>query len=48
MTPREKIAQMLSPLPDVALRSRTTVKFFLILGIFILANTLACVIRLET
>jgi len=29
MTPRERIARLLSPLLDVALRSRTTVKFFL-------------------
>jgi hypothetical protein len=46
MTPRERIARWLSPLPDVALRSRTTVKFFLTFGIFILANNLASVIRL--
>ena len=42
MNPREKIARLLSPLLDVALRSRTTVKFFLTLGIFISANHLAC------
>ncbi len=44
---REKIARLLSPLLDVLLRSRTTVKFFLTLGIFILANYLAYLIRFE-
>ena len=47
MNPREKIARLLSPLLDVALRSRTTVKFFLTLGIFISANYLAYLIRFE-
>ena len=48
MTHRERIARWLSPLLDVALRSRTTVKFFLTLRIFILANNLAYMIRLGT
>jgi len=47
MTPREKIARWLSPLLDLAIRSRTTVKFFLTLGIFIAANYLAYLIRFE-
>ena len=47
MNLREKIARLLSPLLDVALRSRTTVKFFLTLGIFISANHLAYLIRFE-
>lgn len=46
MNPRETIARRLSPLPDVALRCRTKVKFFLTPGIFLLANNLASVIRL--
>ena len=47
MNLREKIARWLSPLLDVALRSRTTVKFFLTLGIFISANYLAWLVRFE-
>jgi len=47
MNPREKIARWLSPILEVALRSRTTVKFFLTLGIFLLANHLAWLIRFE-
>ena len=47
MNLRERIARWLSPLLDVALRSRTTVKFFLTLGIFISANHLAWLIRFE-
>jgi FlaA1/EpsC-like NDP-sugar epimerase len=47
MTLREKIARWLSPLLDVALRSRTTVKFFLTLAIFIAANHIAWLIRFE-
>jgi FlaA1/EpsC-like NDP-sugar epimerase len=47
MNPREKIARLLSPFLDVALRSRTTVKFFLTLGIFIAANHLAWLLRFE-
>ena len=47
MNLRERIARRLSPLLDVALRSRTTVKFFLTLGIFITANYLAWLIRFE-
>ena len=47
MTLREKISRRLSPLLDVALRSRTTVKFFLTLGIFISANHFAWLIRFE-
>ena len=47
MTLREKIARLLSPLLDTALRSRTTVKFFLTLGIFIAANHLAWLLRFE-
>jgi FlaA1/EpsC-like NDP-sugar epimerase len=38
---------MLSPVLDAALRSRTKVKFFLTLGIFISANHLAWLIRFE-
>jgi FlaA1/EpsC-like NDP-sugar epimerase len=44
---REKIARLLSPFLDVALRSRTTVKFFLTLGIFITAYFLAWLLRFE-
>ena len=44
---RERIARLLSPLLEVALRGRTTVKFFLTLGIFISANYLAWLIRFE-
>ena len=47
MTLREKIARLFSPLVDLAIRSRTTVKFFLTLGIFISANYLAYLIRFE-
>ena len=47
MNLRERIARRLSPLLDVALRSRTTVKFFLTLGIFITANYLAWLLRFE-
>ena len=47
MTLRERIARWMSPLLDVALRSRTTVKFFLTLGIFISANHMAYLIRFE-
>lgn len=47
MTLRERIARWLSPLLDVAIRSRTTVKFFLTLGIFISANYLAWLVRFE-
>ena len=47
MNPRERIARLLSPLLGVLLRSRTTVKFFLTLGIFIAANYLAYLIRFE-
>ena len=47
MNPRERIARWLSPLLDVAIRSRTTVKFFLTIGIFITANYLAYLIRFE-
>jgi hypothetical protein len=47
MNLREKIAGWLSPLLDVALRSRTTVKIFLTLGIFFSANLLAYLIRFE-
>ena len=47
MNLRERIARLLSPLLDVALRSRTTVKFFLTLGIFISANYLAWLVRFE-
>ncbi|MGZ9197094.1 MAG: PglD-related sugar-binding protein, partial [Candidatus Deferrimicrobiaceae bacterium] len=47
MNPRERIARWLSPLLDVALRGRTTVKFFLTLGIFLSANYLAWLIRFE-
>jgi FlaA1/EpsC-like NDP-sugar epimerase len=47
MNLREKIARWLSPLLDAALRSRTTVKFFLTLGIFISANHIAYLIRFE-
>ena len=47
MTLREKIARLLSPLLDVALRSRTTVKFCLTLGIFLAAYFLAWLIRFE-
>ena len=47
MNLREKIARTLSPLLEVALRSRTIVKFFLTLGIFLSAYCLAYVIRFE-
>ncbi|MDD5723458.1 MAG: nucleoside-diphosphate sugar epimerase/dehydratase, partial [Syntrophales bacterium] len=47
MTLREKIARWLSPLLDVLLRGRTTVKFFLTIGIFIAANHLAWLLRFE-
>ncbi|RJQ26473.1 hypothetical protein C4565_06960, partial [Candidatus Parcubacteria bacterium] len=47
MNPRERIARLLSPLLDVALRGRTTVKFFLTIGIFITANHLAWLLRFE-
>src|SRR5659263_463226 len=47
MNPRKRIARRLSPLLDVALRNRTTVKFFLTLGIFITANYLAYLVRFE-
>src|SRR5512140_729392 len=47
MTLREKITRLLSPLLDAALRSRTTVKFFLTLGIFIVANHFAWLLRFE-
>ncbi len=47
MNIRERIARWLSPLLEVALRSRTMVKFFLTLGIFITANYLAWLIRFE-
>jgi len=47
MNLRGKIARLLSPLLDVALRSRATVKFFLTIGIFIAANHLAYLIRFE-
>ena len=47
MNLREKIARLLSPLLDVALRSRTMVKFFLTLGIFISANLLAYLFRFD-
>jgi FlaA1/EpsC-like NDP-sugar epimerase len=47
MTLRERIARLFSPLVDVAIQSRTTVKFFLTLGIFISANYLAYLIRFE-
>ena len=47
MTLRERIARLLSPFLDVALRSRTTVKFFLTLAIFISANHFAYLIRFE-
>src|SRR3990172_5629460 len=47
MNLREKIARWLSPLLDAALRNRTTVKFFLTLGIFISANHIAWLIRFE-
>ena len=47
MNPRERIARLLSPLLDITLRSRTTVKFFLTIGIFISANYLAYLIRFE-
>jgi FlaA1/EpsC-like NDP-sugar epimerase len=47
MNLRERIARRLSPLLDVALRRRTTVKFFLTLGIFITANYLAWLLRFE-
>lgn len=47
MTLRERIARWLSPLLDVAIRSRTTMKFFLTLGIFISANYLAWLVRFE-
>ncbi len=44
---REKIARWSSPLLGALLRSRTTVKFFLTLGIFISAHYLAYLIRFE-
>ena len=47
MNLREKFARRLSPLLEVALRSRTLVKFFLTLGIFISAYHLAFLIRFE-
>jgi FlaA1/EpsC-like NDP-sugar epimerase len=47
MNRRERIARWLSPLLGILLRSRTTVKFFLTLGIFIYANYLAYLIRFE-
>ena len=47
MNIRERIARWLSPPLEVALRSRTTVKFFLTLGIFFTANHLAWLIRFE-
>jgi hypothetical protein len=47
MNLREKIARMLSPLLDVTLRSRTTVKFFLTLGIFFSAYYFAWLLRFE-
>ena len=47
MNLREKIARKLSPLLDVTLRSRTVVKFFLTLGIFISAYCLAWLVRFE-
>jgi FlaA1/EpsC-like NDP-sugar epimerase len=47
MNLRERIARMLSPLLDVTLRSRTTVKFFLTLGIFFSAYYFAWLLRFE-
>ena len=47
MNLREKIARRLTPLLDVALRSRTIVKFFLTLGIFVSAYHLAWLVRFE-
>jgi len=47
MNLREKIAPRLSPLLNVALRTRTTVKFFLTLGIFLSAYCLAFLVRFE-
>jgi len=47
MNIRENPPRLLSPLLDVALRSRTTVKFFLTLGIFISANHLSYLLRFE-
>jgi len=47
MSLRDNIARLLSPLLDVALRSRTTVKFFLTLGIFITANHVAYLVRFD-
>ncbi|MHB8784324.1 MAG: polysaccharide biosynthesis protein [Desulfobacteria bacterium] len=47
MNLREKIARLLSPLMDIALRGRTTIKFFLTLGIFLSAYSLAWQLRFE-
>ncbi len=47
MNRRERIARWLSPLLGVLLRSRTTVKFFLTLGIFLSAYYFAWLIRFE-
>ena len=47
MNIREKIARWLSPLLNVALRTRTTVKFFLTIGIFVSAYCFAYLVRFE-
>ncbi len=47
MTLRDKIARLLSPLLDIALRGRTAVKFFLTLWIFVSAYSLAWRLRFE-
>ena len=47
MNLREKISRLSSSLLDIAIRSRTTVKFFLTVGIFISAYCFAYLIRFE-
>ena len=47
MNLHDSIGRWSSPLKDAALRGRTPIKFFLTLGIFLLANHLAWLIRFE-